>query len=33
MKTIGLMGGSFNPGHGGHRSISLFAVRVLQLDE
>ena len=32
MKTIGLMGGSFNPAHGGHRAISLFAIRALQLD-
>ncbi|MGB5076587.1 MAG: nicotinate-nucleotide adenylyltransferase [Sphingorhabdus sp.] len=33
MKTVGLMGGSFNPAHGGHRSISLFAMRALELDE
>ena len=33
MKTIGLMGGSFNPAHGGHRSISLFAIDELDLDE
>ena len=33
MKTIGLMGGSFNPAHGGHRSISLFAIDALDLDE
>lgn len=32
LKTIGLMGGSFNPAHGGHRAISLFAIRALQLD-
>ncbi len=33
LKTIGLMGGSFNPAHGGHRSISLFAMDALALDE
>lgn len=33
MKTVGLMGGSFNPGHGGHRAISLFASAALGLDE
>ncbi len=33
MKTIGLMGGSFNPAHGGHRDISLFAAKALALDE
>ena len=27
------MGGSFNPAHGGHRRISLFAMRALGLDE
>ncbi len=32
LKTIGLMGGSFNPAHGGHRSISLFAIDSLGLD-
>ena len=32
-KRIGLLGGSFNPAHGGHRAISLFAIRALQLDE
>lgn len=33
MKTVGLMGGSFNPAHGGHRAISLFAMEALDLDE
>lgn len=31
--VTGLLGGSFNPAHGGHRRISLFAARVLGLDE
>ena len=30
---IGLLGGSFNPGHEGHREISLEALRRLGLDE
>ena len=30
---IGLLGGSFNPAHGGHRRISRFAVQALGLDE
>ncbi len=30
---IGLLGGSFNPAHGGHRRISLFALKALGLDE
>ena len=33
MKRIGLLGGSFNPAHGGHRAISLSAIRALGLDE
>ncbi len=32
-KTTGLLGGSFNPAHGGHRDISLFACDALDLDE
>ncbi len=32
-RRIGLLGGSFNPAHGGHRRISLFALRALRLDE
>ena len=30
---IGLLGGSFNPAHGGHRRISAAAMRALALDE
>lgn len=33
LKTIGLMGGSFNPAHGGHRAVSQFAMDALDLDE
>jgi nicotinate-nucleotide adenylyltransferase len=33
MARIGLLGGSFNPAHGGHRRISLAAMRALGLDE
>jgi nicotinate-nucleotide adenylyltransferase len=33
LKLTGLLGGSFNPAHGGHRAISLFAIRALDLDE
>jgi nicotinate-nucleotide adenylyltransferase len=30
---VGLLGGSFNPAHAGHRHISLLALKLLQLDE
>ncbi|MDR3516953.1 MAG: nicotinate-nucleotide adenylyltransferase [Azospirillaceae bacterium] len=30
--TVGLLGGSFNPAHDGHRHISLYALRALHLD-
>lgn len=30
---VGLLGGSFNPAHDGHRHISLVALRRLQLDQ
>jgi nicotinate-nucleotide adenylyltransferase len=33
MKRIGLLGGSFNPAHRGHREISLGAIEALGLDE
>jgi len=33
MARIGLLGGSFNPAHSGHRHISLSAMRALGLDE
>ena len=33
LPVIGLLGGSFNPAHAGHRRISLFAMRALGLDE
>ncbi|QYE36658.1 nicotinate-nucleotide adenylyltransferase [Polymorphobacter sp. PAMC 29334] len=33
MKTVGLLGGSFNPAHAGHRHISVEALRRLDLDE
>jgi len=32
-RPTALMGGSFNPAHGGHRSISLFMIDSLALDE
>ena len=32
-RRIGLLGGSFNPAHGGHRRISLFTQKALGLDE
>ncbi|WAT17230.1 nicotinate-nucleotide adenylyltransferase [Aurantiacibacter sp. MUD11] len=32
-KVVGLLGGSFNPAHGGHRRITLFTIRALGLDE
>lgn len=31
-RTIGLLGGSFNPAHLGHRHISLYALKMLGLD-
>ncbi len=33
MAKIGLLGGSFNPAHRGHRAISRHAVRALRLDQ
>jgi nicotinate-nucleotide adenylyltransferase len=33
MKRVGLLGGSFNPAHRGHRQLSLAAMRALDLDE
>jgi nicotinate-nucleotide adenylyltransferase len=33
MARIGLLGGSFNPAHRGHRHISVEAMRALELDE
>lgn len=32
-QLTGLLGGSFNPAHGGHRRITLFAMGALGLDE
>lgn len=31
--SIGLLGGSFNPAHAGHRAISLYALKKLALDQ
>jgi nicotinate-nucleotide adenylyltransferase len=31
--VTGLLGGSFNPAHGGHRRITLFTMKALALDE
>ena len=33
MKRIGLLGGSFNPAHEGHRQLSLAAIEALGLDQ
>ncbi|HEV2595522.1 MAG TPA: nicotinate-nucleotide adenylyltransferase [Sphingomicrobium sp.] len=33
MARVGLLGGSFNPAHAGHRRVSLEAMRALSLDE
>ena len=33
MKRVGLLGGSFNPAHKGHRALSLRAIEALGLDE
>jgi len=33
VKLTGLLGGSFNPAHGGHRAISLAAMQALGLNE
>jgi nicotinate-nucleotide adenylyltransferase len=33
VKLTGLLGGSFNPAHGAHRAITLFAMEALGLDE
>ena len=32
-RTVGLLGGSFNPAHSGHRAITLAAIAALDLDE
>ncbi len=31
-RTVGLLGGSFNPAHAGHRHVSLYAMKMLGLD-
>jgi nicotinate-nucleotide adenylyltransferase len=31
-QRIGLFGGSFNPAHGGHRAVALYALKSLKLD-
>ena len=31
--VTGLLGGSFNPAHGGHRRVTLFAIQALGLEE
>lgn len=33
LTTTGLLGGSFNPAHAGHRAISLFVAKAMGLDE
>ena len=33
MRRVGLLGGSFNPAHAGHRHVSVEAMRLLGLDE
>ncbi|MFM6830896.1 MAG: nicotinate-nucleotide adenylyltransferase [Novosphingobium sp.] len=33
LTLTGLLGGSFNPAHGGHRRVTLFAMEALGLDE
>ena len=33
MTLTGILGGSFNPAHTGHRRISLFVADALDLDE
>ncbi|MEH3100491.1 nicotinate-nucleotide adenylyltransferase [Sphingomonas adhaesiva] len=32
-RRVGLLGGSFNPAHRGHRHVTLAAIRALELDE
>jgi nicotinate-nucleotide adenylyltransferase len=31
-RTVGILGGSFNPAHAGHRHLSLYALKLLGLD-